>query len=337
MIYGKGLISRSTLEHLRTVLTLITGDNKTKLTPKEMVDKIQPLFDGKNKVIQGILDRRISSIDLEACGVRELGDYALANCRELESIKIPSGVSRIDKTAFEGSWIKSIEVDNIYNAIPYAPWGASMAKGDVVWLQAEKLPVTLVQAPHQTIVATVDGKEFTSSFEYYQGAEISFKSVADDGYAPGELSMTEAYLDSPIEVTVTDAVEMQVSRRLEFPNPIDGPEDGFLFGGLVLNNGEKLYFKYKISGDLYMVPSINGRPIYAGTLRLLLSYPLRGDYREIKEYFYSRVKTSGGTFSCNVDFNKTSAYIYILVSDATSDILPLADGGPGYIEFLPNG
>lgn len=335
MIYGKGLISRLTLAQLRTVIALITGDNKTKLTPMEMVDKIHPLFEEKNKVIQGILDRNITSIDLEACGINSLGEYALANCRELRSIKIPYSVSQIDETAFKGSWIKSIEVDMPYNTLYGAPWGADMAKGDVVWLQAEKLPVTLVQSPHQTIVATVDGKEFTSSFEYYRGATISFKAVADDGYAPGEVSITEGYLESPLTVSVTDAIEMQVSRRLEFPNPSDGPEDGWLFGGLILDSGDKFYFKYRISG--YIEP--DGDWTYYGHLTLEITYPYTEDpdliYKLDDTFRDGQIKTDSGVFSYSGDVNGDNINLTIAVSGATLGITPLQDGGPGYIEFLP--
>lgn len=334
MVVEKGLVSKNTLKLLGDLIREQTPDSTTKFTPREMVYEIRNLLNNNNEIIKKLLARDITDIDLEKYGVSGLGDSALAGCKTIYSLKIPNKVRYMEENALKRSSIASITVDNIYDIPPGAPWGANMVKGDVVWLRGEKVPVTLTQSPHQTIIATVDGKEFNSSFEYYVDAEISFKVVADDGYAPGELSMAKANLDSPIEVTVTDAAEIQVSRRLEFGNPADMPEDGW-FGGLVLDSGDKFYFKYKIEGGI--IP--DGSGMYIGNLTLNITYPYTGDrdlIHKLEDTFIgAHIKTNGGVFECNGSISRDYAYLTIRVSDALPGIIPLAYGGPGYIEFLP--
>lgn len=65
--------------------------------------------------------------------------------------------------------------------------------------------VTITQKPHQTIIVTANGKEYTSSFQIAPGTTVTAKVTPDKGYSAGTLNQTTAIIAGPTEFTVSDA------------------------------------------------------------------------------------------------------------------------------------
>ena len=59
--------------------------------------------------------------------VTDIYSQAFANCSNLSSVRIGSGIKRISENAFENTFNPTIYVNKIKNSVENSPWGAEFA------------------------------------------------------------------------------------------------------------------------------------------------------------------------------------------------------------------
>lgn len=132
----------------------------------------------------------------------------------LTTLTVPDSVTSIRSNAFTNmSNLKTININKDYNGISGMNWGATNAT--VKWLKGTKYPITITQSPNETITVTVDGKNYTESFEYYKGATLTATAKGAPGYKAGAVSPTSTTISGPVTFTVADAT-VSVSRKFTF-------------------------------------------------------------------------------------------------------------------------
>ena len=105
------------------------------------------------------------------------------------------------------------EVDNKLKELSKTS-GYTQEKADAMMKEiARRIPnyqyeVKIIQKPHQTITATVNGQTYTSDFYAPQGSKVKFSVSAAGGYNAGTLSLEYVTLKEDTAVTVTEATEI---------------------------------------------------------------------------------------------------------------------------------
>ena len=78
--------------------------------------------------------RDLTTVDFTNSKVRSIGSYALANCNNLTTVRIPRTIDVIAENAFEDSPnLKDIYIDAKKGSVKGEPWGATNAK--IHWLR----------------------------------------------------------------------------------------------------------------------------------------------------------------------------------------------------------
>lgn len=133
----------------------------------------------------------------------------------LTTLTVPDSVTSIRSNAFTNmSNLKTININKDYNGISGMNWGATNAT--VKWLKGTKYPITITQSPNETITVTVDGKNYTESFEYYKGATLTATAKGASGYKAGAVSPTSTTISGPVTFTVADATVSVSSHKFTF-------------------------------------------------------------------------------------------------------------------------
>lgn len=167
---------------------------------------------GTSDTVQKMLNRTISSITIPST-VKYIADYALAGCKYLKNLSIPSTVESVGSKAFLGTSLASLSVDSDYDKITGSPWGANINKYDINWLKGTKYPITITQSDNETITVTVDGKSYTDSFEYWKGATLTASAKAASGYKAGDLSATNVTITGPVTFTIGAATVLTAGTK----------------------------------------------------------------------------------------------------------------------------
>ena len=160
---SKIIISENYLTDIANSIRNKNGASTTKYKPSEMSPAIDALQIKDDSQLIGLLNG------------------------SLTTLTVPDSVTSIRSNAFTNmSNLKTININKDYNGISGMNWGATNAT--VKWLKGTKYPITITQSPNETITIAVDGKSYTSSFEYYKGATLTATATPASGYKAGTLS-----------------------------------------------------------------------------------------------------------------------------------------------------
>lgn len=210
-ILSKALITESYLTDIGKAIRSKNGSTTT-YKPKEMAPAILALT--SESVLNTLIDGTITSIDIPT-GVTSVRSNVFNGCSQLTKVTVPSTVTTINSDAFSGTNISEIDVDGNYNSISGNPWGSSNTT-TIVWLKGTKYPITITQSPNETITVTVDGKSYTSSFEYYKGATLTATATPASGYKAGALSASSVTISGPVTFTIGEATKLQMQTGTKF-------------------------------------------------------------------------------------------------------------------------
>ena len=198
---SKVIISENYLTDIANSIRNKNGASTTKYTPKEMSPAIDALSMKDDSQLIELLDG------------------------SLTTLTVPDSVTSIRSNAFTNmSSLTTININQDYNGISGQTWGATNAT--VNWLKGTKYPITITQSPNETITVTVDGKNYTESFEYYKGATLTATAKGASGYKAGAVSPASTTISGPVTFTVADATVSVSYRKFTFnKNDNMGPWD----------------------------------------------------------------------------------------------------------------
>ena len=208
---SKVLVTESYLTAIGGAIRSKNGSTTT-YKPKEMAPAILALT--SESVLNTLIDGTVTSIDIPT-GVTSVRSNVFNGCSQLTKVTVPSTVTTINSDAFSGTNISEIDVDGDYNSISGNPWGSSDTT-TIVWLKGTKYPITITQSPNETITVTVDGKSYTSSFEYYKGATLTATATPAYGYKAGALSASSVTISGPVTFTIGEATKLQMQTGTKF-------------------------------------------------------------------------------------------------------------------------
>ena len=238
-ILSKVLVTESYLTDIGKAIRSKNGST-TKYKPKEMAPAILALT--SESVLNTLIDGTVTSIDIPT-GVTSVRSNVFNGCSQLTKVTIPSTVTTINSDAFSGTNISEIDVDGDYNSISGNPSGSSDTT-TIVWLKGTKYPITITQSPNETITVTVDGKSYTSSFEYYKGATLTATATPASGYKAGALSASSVTISGPVTFTIGEATKLQMQTGTKFTfnkNNNMGPIGLIVNGKTYILNGYSIY------------------------------------------------------------------------------------------------
>lgn len=239
---SKVLVTESYLTDIGKAIRSKNGSTTT-YKPKEMAPAILALT--SQSMLNKLIDGTITSIDIPT-GVTSIRSNAFNGCNQLTKVTVPSTVTTINGDAFSSTNISEIDVDGDYNSISGNPWGSSDTT-TIVWLKGTKYPVTITQSPNETITVSVDGKSYTSSFEYYKGATLTATVTPASGYKAGALSASSVTISGPVSFTIGEATKLQMQTGTKFTfnkNNNMGPI------GLIVNDKTYILNGYDASNTL---------------------------------------------------------------------------------------
>ena len=208
---SKVLVTESYLTAIGGAIRSKNGSTTT-YKPKEMAPAILALT--SESVLNTLIDGTVTSIYIPT-GVTSVRSNVFNGCSQLTKVTVPSTVTTINSGAFSGTNISEIDVDGDYNSISGNPWGSSDTT-TIVWLKGTKYPITSTQSPNETITVTVDGKSYTSSFEYYKGATLTATATPASGYKAGALSASSVTISGPVTFTIGEATKLQMQTGTKF-------------------------------------------------------------------------------------------------------------------------
>lgn len=243
-ILSKVLVTESYLTDIGKAIRSKNGSTTT-YKPKEMAPAILALT--SESVLNTLIDGTVTSIDIPT-GVTSVRSNVFNGCSQLTKVTVPSTVTTINSDAFSGTNISEIDVDGDYNSISGNPWGSSDTT-TIVWLKGTKYPITITQSPNETITVTVDGKSYTSSFEYYKGATLTATATPASGYKAGALSASSVTISGPVTFTIGEATKIQMQTGTKFTfnkNNNMGPI------GLIVNGKTYILNGYDTSNTLFI-------------------------------------------------------------------------------------
>lgn len=188
---SKIIVSENYLTDIANSIRNKNGASTTKYKPSEMSPAIDALQMKDDSQLIGLLNG------------------------SLTTFTVPDSVTSIRSNAFINmSNLKTININKDYNGISGINWGATNAT--VNWLKGTKYPITIIQSPNETITVTVDGKSYTSSFEYYKGATLTATVTADKWYKAGALSASSVTVSGPVTFTVGEATKEERGTKFTF-------------------------------------------------------------------------------------------------------------------------
>ena len=283
---SKVLVTES---YLTDIGNAIRSKNRstTKYKPSEMAGAINDITTQDNTVLNSILDRSIlgdyvnddltevGSYAFSSCTnltsatfmkVTKIGRSAFNGCTSLESINIPSTIQSIDKNAFEGTEITTINIDKPANSIPGAPWGAT---GALVYWQGK---------PAQYTEVDLNGGQWVDSGTKIDGHTV-YKSDAGSYHRDNGTSTCT--------VTVSCYSKVTVYARSYAESNYDYLEVGPLDGTVTRNSSSNvLTTQGKQSSTTYLSHTFTIEDKGQHTFQILYSKDSSSNTHDDRGYFY---------------------------------------------------
>ena len=178
----------------------------------------------------------IDEIIIPEGNLKELPSSFCSNCANLKRIDIPSNITTIDNSAFSGCDNITININNIANAIPGAPWGATNAT--INWLKEPQF--------FKFTVNSGDDKTFAipvmNSYAKKEDNSTSYNWLVDWGDGTTEESSGTASLSTDISHTYSQAnTNYQITIKPKDDNELGwGKGFGFYQYGATNPNKEKI-------------------------------------------------------------------------------------------------